>query len=124
MKEYLSVCGYDDSEVYIPDDEKCDSCDWMEERLELVEECCEDNKDSIAYLQYEIDNFDTGDKHFTFIQDTASVSWMIAHGLNKYPSVTIVDSAGTQVEGDVDYISQNVVVVSFSAPFSGKAFLN
>lgn len=57
-------------------------------------------------------------------QSVASASWVIAHNLNKYPSVTITDSAGDQVEGEVRYNGLNSLTVSFSAPFAGKAYLN
>lgn len=65
-----------------------------------------------------------GDKHFTFTQYSASDAWRIVHGLEKYPSVSITDSAGSAVVGEVKYLNLNTVEVSFSAPFSGKAYLN
>lgn len=57
-------------------------------------------------------------------QSTPSSMWMIQHNLGRYPSVTVVDSGGTVVEGDIQYIDQNNLKVTFSAPFGGKAFLN
>lgn len=48
----------------------------------------------------------------------------ITHGLNKRPAITVIDSAGDEVEGDYSYPSLNVVNISFSAPFSGKVILN
>lgn len=64
------------------------------------------------------------DKHHVYIQGSASKEWDIVHNLEKYPSVSIVDSAGTVVVGDVKYIDENELIVSFSGAFSGKAFLN
>lgn len=55
--------------------------------------------------------------------DAASV-WRIEHNLHCYPSVTVVDSADSKVTGDVDYIDQDTLTVSFVAPFSGSAYLN
>ena len=46
------------------------------------------------------------------------------HNLNKYPSITVVDSAGSCVVGEVDYKDMNTLTVTFSGAFSGKAFLN
>lgn len=66
----------------------------------------------------------TGDRHHTHDQGTAAAEWLIAHGLGKCPAVTVVDSAGDQVEGDVDYIDLNTLTVFFSAPFAGRAYLN
>lgn len=64
------------------------------------------------------------DKHYTYTQRIPSDEWSIIHNLNKYPSVTVVDSANNIVIGDVEYINLNEVKVAFSGKFSGKAFLN
>lgn len=65
-----------------------------------------------------------GDKSFTFTQSVAAETWSITHNLGKYPSVTVVDSGGNVVIGDVEYTSVNALTCTFSAPFSGKAYLN
>ena len=67
---------------------------------------------------------DAVDKHYVHTQATAAATWEITHNLNKYPSVTVIDSAGSEVEGDIDYTSANVVTLTFSGAFSGKAYLN
>jgi hypothetical protein len=56
-------------------------------------------------------------------QTEASATWIINHTLNTYPNVTVVDSAGTKVIGDEKYVDQNTIELTFSAPFSGKAYL-
>lgn len=61
---------------------------------------------------------------YTFNQGTPAATWTIAHNLGQYPSVTVVDSGGTVVGGDVEYIDLNNLVVSFNLPFGGKAYLN
>jgi hypothetical protein len=63
-------------------------------------------------------------KPFIFDQLTPSDTWVITHDLNKYPSVTIVDSAGTVVDPDIQYNSPTQVTVLFGSPTSGKAYLN
>jgi hypothetical protein len=80
---------------------------------------------------YNIVNFSfVADKHFVFTQASPATAWgegnpkVVNHGLNKYPSVTIVDSAGTRVIGDVQYIDKNNITITFINQFSGKAFLN
>jgi len=62
----------------------------------------------------------------TFIhrQLTSSAIWNIQHNLNDYPSVTVIDSAGSVVIGEVTYNSVNDLTITFSAPFSGTAYLN
>jgi len=57
-------------------------------------------------------------------QNSAADVWTIDHDLGKRPSVTVIDSAGDEVEGAVSYPSLARVVVRFSAPFSGTAYLN
>ena len=65
-----------------------------------------------------------GDKHYRHVQTTPAQVWVIDHPLDKFPAVSVVDSAGEQVEGNVLYTSQQQVVVSFTGAFSGEAFLN
>lgn len=57
-------------------------------------------------------------------QTVSSSTWNITHNLNKYPSVSIVDSSNEEVIGEVEHTNANSLIVKFSAPFSGKAFLN
>lgn len=64
------------------------------------------------------------DKTYTHNQKSASKEWRIEHGLNKMPAVTIQDSAGNTVIGEIEYVDMNTVVLSFSGAFSGKAYLN
>lgn len=64
------------------------------------------------------------DKNHVHNQISSSSSWVVNHGLNKFPSVTIVDSAGTTVVGEVVHNSNMQATLVFSAPFSGQAFFN
>ena len=48
----------------------------------------------------------------------------INHNLNKFPSVVVIDSAGSQAIGAVTHNSKNQLTLSFSASFSGVAHLN
>lgn len=61
---------------------------------------------------------------YTHTQITPAAIWTIKHNLEKYPSVTVVDSAGSVVLGAVKYISENEIEITFSAAFSGKVYLN
>ena len=64
------------------------------------------------------------DKTYLHIQSVASNEWLINHGLNKYPAVSIIDSAENEVIGEVEYIDANNVKLKFAGSFSGKATLN
>ena len=66
----------------------------------------------------------SGDKHYTFTQIAAASTWNITHNLKKKPSVSIVDSAENNVYGDIEYINENQLTITFNSAFSGKAYLN
>lgn len=71
------------------------------------------------------DFFNSGsDKYFRYTQHLPAISWTIEHHLNKRPSVTVTDTAGTVVVGSVEYIDNFKLIVTFSAAFSGYAELN
>lgn len=61
---------------------------------------------------------------YVHTQTAPAAVWTITHNLDRYPSVTVVDSAGTVVIGDVQYQSKDVIQVAFTAPFAGMAYLN
>ena len=60
---------------------------------------------------------------YDYTQSTPSMMWDIVHNLNSFPSVTVLDSAGHQMHGDVRYISRNELTCSFTATFAGTAHL-
>jgi len=64
------------------------------------------------------------DKNFVFTQSSASATWTINHTLNKFPAVEVVDSANDIVIGNVTYNSTTQITITFTAAFSGKAYLN
>ena len=67
---------------------------------------------------------DATDSYYEHVQSTSSAVWTIVHNLNKKPSITIVDSADTEVIGEIQYIDQYTAQVTFIAPFKGKAYCN
>ena len=64
------------------------------------------------------------DKNFVYVQAISSDIWEITHNLNKYPAVTVVDSGGSVVIGEIVYIDKNNVRITFASAFSGKAYFN
>jgi hypothetical protein len=66
----------------------------------------------------------SGDSTYVYTQHQASSIWIITHNLHKYVSVSVVDTGKSEIEGDVQYIDENTIQISFSAPFSGQAFCN
>ena len=70
-----------------------------------------------------IDDF-AGKQAYVHTQSTPSATWVINHNLGRNPSVTVVDSSEKVVFGDITYVTDNQLTVSFSAAFGGKAYLN
>lgn len=66
----------------------------------------------------------TDDAFYLHDQMIAATTWNITHNLGKYPSVTVVNSAGDEVVGNLSYVSTNALQINFSAANSGKAYLN
>ena len=64
------------------------------------------------------------DKTFVFEQGATDYTWTINHNMNKYPSVSVVDSANSTVEGATVYTDKNNLTINFSVSFAGKAYLN
>lgn len=61
---------------------------------------------------------------YTHTQGVASTTWVINHNLGYKPSVTTVDGANQEVEGDILHTNTNTCVVTFSYSISGSAFLS
>lgn len=65
------------------------------------------------------------DLSYVHAQNVAETIWTIHHGLQFIPNITVIDSAGSVVEGSYSYSSDgNTVTLTFSVPFSGKAYLS
>lgn len=60
-------------------------------------------------------------QHSQLVADTI---WVINHPLHFQPNVTVLDSAGTQVFGDVSYPLPGRVVIEFSSAMGGSALLS
>jgi len=67
---------------------------------------------------------DVIDRTFIFTQSVPQTVWNITHNLNKFASVTVVSDQNQVMIGNVSYINANTVQLTFSAPFSGKAYFN
>lgn len=61
---------------------------------------------------------------YVHIQENASATWSVTHGLGFVPNITVVDTAGTVVEGSYSYPNSNTVVLTFIGAFSGRAYLS
>ena len=66
----------------------------------------------------------TYERAYIHNQTSPASTWTVAHNLNKYPSVSVVDSAYEEVIGEIEYLTPNTLEVRFTAPFSGQAYIN
>jgi hypothetical protein len=57
-------------------------------------------------------------------QQVPSDTWIVEHALGRYPGVTVIDTCDTVVVGDVVYLGENKLRLSFCAAFAGRAYLN
>ena len=63
-------------------------------------------------------------KTYVHEEGLPSDTWEINHNLNKFPSVVLVDSAGTTFRAAVKYDSLNKCTVYMNGATTGKAYLN
>lgn len=62
---------------------------------------------------------------YRHVQNVAAQVWTIVHNLGFYPGgVTVEDSTGTEIGGEVSYPDINTVRLEFSGPISGVAYLS
>ena len=63
--------------------------------------------------------------NYTHTQSSPSATWTVIHNLGINPGgVSVVNSAGTKVYGDVTYTNTNELVINFIGSFSGKAYIS
>jgi hypothetical protein len=61
---------------------------------------------------------------YTFTQVVPAAVWTINHNLGAFPSVTLTDQLGNTMLAQIQYVNSNQVVVTFSQPVAGTAYLN
>jgi len=67
--------------------------------------------------------FNPADIFYVHVQAISSNTWTINHDLGGQPTAVVLDSAGTQCEGTFSYPSSNQMVITFTAAFSGTAYV-
>ena len=66
------------------------------------------------------------DKHWEYIQDAASSSWVIdlPVWLKDYPSVETYNAGNSRIFGEINFITSRQVNILFNSPITGKAVFN
>ena len=67
--------------------------------------------------------FQPSDIFYVHTQSVASAVWTINHNLGGQPTAVVLDSAGTQCEGTFSYPSTNQMIITFTAAFTGTAYV-
>jgi hypothetical protein len=62
-----------------------------------------------------------GDGGTSFLQTEPSATWIIPHGLGRYPSSVTVIIGSTELTTDVEYPDRDTVTITFADPVSGRA---
>lgn len=101
------------------------SIEELKGRMTMAENQINTNTNDISNLQTTVEELDLkSDKNFVFKQNLPAATWTVVHNLGKYPSITVVDSAGTVVVGEIILQTTEQAVINFNAAFSGKAYCN
>ena len=58
------------------------------------------------------------------INSLPSAVWTVAHGLGGFPNVTAIDSADSEIVGDLLYIDNNTVQITFASGTDRKGLLS
>tara|TARA_R110000824_G_scaffold300719_1_gene488725 strand:- start:376 stop:1053 length:678 start_codon:yes stop_codon:yes gene_type:complete len=82
------------------------------------------NLDLNKFYDFAVFTLSSPDKTFEFTQGQPATLWTIQHNLNKFPSVSVVNNNNVVINGEITYIDNNNLTCTFSAGFSGKAYLN
>lgn len=62
---------------------------------------------------------------YTHVQASATNTWSVNHNLGVHPGgVTVVDSGDNIVYGDVLYVNDNTLTITFSSAFGGKVYIS
>lgn len=61
---------------------------------------------------------------YTHTQNALLSVWQINHNLTFKPNVLITDYNGNVLEGDIEYVGSNQIIVTLSEPYIGYAYLS
>lgn len=61
---------------------------------------------------------------YRHVQAVPATVWTVDHNLSGRLNVTVVDSTGREVMGEVRYLNDNQIELTFTAAFSGEAYVS
>lgn len=86
-----------------------------------------DSPEDGQVIEYDADQDLWVPRHIRYVhvQSAATNTWLVNHDLGSRPGgVTVVDSADNVVFGDVLYVDDNNLTITFSASFGGKVYIS
>lgn len=104
-------------------EQRIDNLDFYDVTLEFIQGNGSIEEDKFYFLS--LVQFDVvPDKNYVHNQSVASDTWNVQHNLNKFPSATMVLSTGQKGYGDITYVDENNLTITFASAESGKAYIN
>ena len=91
---------------------------------EAIETEASERQSEDENLQTQINEISILANGYVHEQGIASAVWMVQHNLNKYPSVTVVDSSENEIVAEVEYLDKNSVKITMIGASKGRAYLN
>lgn len=76
------------------------------------------------WTQLEYQGMDVPSVSKKHTQSSQQFVWTITHNLGFTPNVTTTDINGGIIEGDVDYVNDTTITVTFSEAYTGYAYLS
>ncbi len=98
-----------------------DSLNTLGERIDTEKE---EREGADSDLQTQINNISILAHGYVHEQGVSSAVWTVQHNLNKYPSVTVVDSSENEIIAEIEYIDKNTVQITMTGASKGRAYLN
>ena len=83
-----------------------------------------DINDAIDTASARIFNLENVIHHVQFDQALPTATWSINHNMGFKPNVLVEDSGGSICHGNINYVDNNNLIITFSAAFSGTAYLS
>lgn len=62
-----------------------------------------------------------GGSHYEHTQTVPSATWQVAHALGYRPNISVINTGGKVVYGDLQHDSNNLAVITFPSPIAGTA---
>lgn len=63
-------------------------------------------------------------RSYEHVQSAPAAVWTIPHNLGGYPPPVVIDDSGSAIDGEVRYVDENTMTVTFGRPKTGRAHVS